>query len=65
MIQNEQPGDGAVDISVTLTQLQFNLSHSHHDVMNFTVTTVPAIGYLEESDVAEGTYTVAVQWSCI
>ena len=59
-ISNPSPSDGASDVSISLTQLTFNLSDPQGDLMDYSVVTNPDIGTDSGNDVGNNTYSVSV-----
>jgi hypothetical protein len=60
VISNPSPSDGAMDVSVDISQLSFHLKDYQGDLMDYTVTTIPDIGSGSGNGVGDGTYTVDV-----
>jgi hypothetical protein len=60
IISNPSPADAATGVSVSLSQLSFNLTDPQSDPMNYTVTTSPNIGSDSGTNVGNGRYNVAV-----
>ncbi|MCX6666615.1 MAG: DUF2341 domain-containing protein, partial [Euryarchaeota archaeon] len=62
VISNENPVDGAVDVPISLSLLQFYLFDFQNDLMEYTVTAIPDIigGPQSGSDINSGT-TVNIQ----
>ena len=59
-VSNPSPSNGAVDIPITLSSLNFNISDSQYDSMNYTVTTFPSIGTSSSTNVSNGRYSTSV-----
>jgi hypothetical protein len=59
-ILDPSPADTATGVSISLTQLGFNLSDPQSDPMNCTVTTSPNIGSDSGTNVGDGRYNVTV-----
>ena len=60
VVSNPSPGDGAVEVPVSLSKLGFNLSDADGDLMNYTVTTSPDIGSGSGNNVGNGAYCVSI-----
>jgi hypothetical protein len=60
VVSNEYPRNNTLDVSPTLSTLQFDLSDPQGDLMNYTVTTSPDIGSATITGVYDGTYTVPI-----
>ncbi len=60
LVSNETPPHGSVDVSVSLSELSFDIEDPEGDLMEFTVTTTPDIGSRSETDMTAGTYNVPV-----
>jgi hypothetical protein len=60
VISNPNPPDGAMDVSVDLSELSFYLKDYQGDLMDYTVTTNPNIGSGSGNGVGDGTYTVDI-----
>jgi len=60
VVFNPSPANGATDVSLTLSELSFNLSHNQGDLMNYTVTTSPDIGSDSATGKGNGSYSVPV-----
>ncbi|RKX40932.1 MAG: hypothetical protein DRP23_01915, partial [Thermotogae bacterium] len=58
-VLDENPADGAVDVSDTITELNFTLIDFDGDSMNYTVVTIPDIGSGNGSG-HNGTYFISV-----
>ena len=59
-ITNPSPSNQATVVSVTSTQLSFDLSSNDNQPMTYSVTTSPSIGSTEATNVANGIYTVPI-----
>ena len=60
VVSNPLPVDGAKDVPIDLTQLQFTLKDYQGDAMEYTVQTQPNIGSDHKVGVHNGTYTVPI-----
>ena len=60
VISNPYPADGAMDISITISELSFNISDPQEDQMDYTVETSPDIGSDSGSGVYDGRYSVSI-----
>ncbi len=60
VISNENPPDGAYDISVSLSELSFRLTDADGDLMSYEVTTDPDIGSGSGILKPNGLYTVPI-----
>lgn len=60
VVYNPIPADGAINISITLTNLTFSLIDYQGDPLNYTVETVPDIGSGSANGVDNGTYNVSI-----
>jgi len=54
------PANGAIDVSILLSELSFNLTDYQGDLMNYTVATYPDIGSASGTNVSDGRYTVSI-----
>lgn len=54
------PLDGAVDVPISTTSLQFHMTDNDKDQLNYTVTTSPDCGSGNGFEQSEGTYSVPV-----
>lgn len=59
-ISNEQPVNGATNVSILLSNLSFQLNESQGKFMEYKVETSPNIGSGSGIDVSNGTYNVSV-----
>jgi hypothetical protein len=59
VISQPNPSDTATNIPVTLSQLSFNLFDYQHNLMDYTITTIPHIGSGSGTNVGNGRYSVA------
>jgi hypothetical protein len=57
---NPSPGDGAIEVSTSLTKLSFDLVDINNDPINYEVTTSPNIGSGSDTGVGNGRYDVSV-----
>ena len=60
VISNIFPSNGAVAVSVSLSELSFNLTDYQGDSMNYAVSTSPDIGSDSVDNVYSGTFSVSV-----
>ncbi|MFE3845958.1 DUF2341 domain-containing protein, partial [Thermoplasmatota archaeon] len=60
IISDPVPSDGALNISVSISELIFNLSDINGDLIDYTVETSPDIGSDSDTGVSNGTYNVIV-----
>ncbi|GAI91917.1 unnamed protein product, partial [marine sediment metagenome] len=54
------PVNSATDVSLSLSELKFNLSHKDGTLMDYSVETSPDIGFDSDTGVGNGTKTVSV-----
>jgi hypothetical protein len=54
------PQDGATEVGVSLSGLNFTLTDYQHDLINFTVTTYPDIGSTTEINKGNGRYVIPI-----
>jgi hypothetical protein len=60
VVSNPSPIHGAKDVPVNLTEISFHLEDYQGDLMDYTVTTEPDIGFGSGSGVGNGTYSISV-----
>jgi len=59
-ISQINPGDGEIDVSLSLSKLQFHISDFDGDLMSYTVTTTPDIGSGSGNLKPDGVYSVPI-----
>jgi hypothetical protein len=59
-ISHITPGDGEMDVSISLSELQFEISDFNGDRMSYTVTTTPDIGSGSGNLKPDGVYSVSI-----
>jgi outer membrane protein assembly factor BamB len=59
-VSNPVPVDGAGSVSLSLSELSFDLHDPDGDLMDYTVTTTPDIGMDSATGVPNGSYTLTV-----
>jgi len=59
-ISQINPGDGEIDVSLSLSELQFHISDFDGDLMSYTVTTTPDIGSGSGNLKRDGVYSVPI-----
>ena len=59
-ISQINPGDGEIDVSLSLSELQFHISDFDGDLMSYTVTTTPDIGSGSGNLKPDGVYSVPI-----
>jgi len=57
---NPEPVDGATDVSVSTTLLNFTLSDPNGDLMDYYVSTLPDVGSDSATGVSDGTFSLGV-----
>ena len=60
VISSPAPPDGALGLSISLSQLTFQLNDPDGDLIDYTVETSPNIGAQSENSVENGTITVSI-----
>jgi hypothetical protein len=60
VVFNPSPADGAVNVSITLNELSFNITDPQGDLMDYTVETKPDIGSDSAEGVGNGRYNITV-----
>jgi len=60
IVSEPSPEDGAINVPVSLSTLNFNLAHSKGALMNYTVATQPDIGSGSGLNVSDGRYSASV-----
>jgi hypothetical protein len=60
LVTSPSPLNGAINVEIDLSELQFTLDDPENDLMDYTVTTVPDIGSDSNSGVSDGNYSVSV-----
>ncbi len=54
------PGDGAENVAISTSELSFQITDENGDLMDFTVTSNPDIGFGSDSDKPGGTYSIPI-----
>jgi predicted glutamine amidotransferase len=60
VVSNPQPSDGATNVPVSISQLNFTISDPDGDLMDYYVSTTPDIGSKSQTGIHDGTYNLTV-----
>ncbi|MFE3846204.1 DUF2341 domain-containing protein, partial [Thermoplasmatota archaeon] len=60
IVSNPSPANSVIDVSLSLSQLNFTLSHKAASTMDYWIETSPSIGSGSDTGVGNGTYGVSV-----
>lgn len=60
VVSNPQPSDGATNVPVSTSRLNFTISDADGDLMDYYVSTTPDIGGERHTGVSDGTYSLSV-----
>jgi len=62
IVHDPSPANGETNVSVHITEISFSLTDYQGDMMSFTVTTSPYIGYGSATNVGNGRYSIPVKY---
>jgi hypothetical protein len=60
VVSNPEPADGATNVPVSTSKLNFTISDADGDLMDYYVSTTPDIGGESQTGVLDGTYSLSV-----